>query len=179
MKTKLLTILFIAFCLFGCFQQNNHNAEVVYNNFVRQDTAILISSFLQNTTYIYKGNYSNSVGKYIEKPTLIDLNYTPPQKYTLDNIQIKINGNTAIVQTNRTITHRILSTCYYEVKISYGIYNVAVLKTNRGEINLLEYNEFPNKRYGCVVRYDNFHASSSVFDDALFLITITPILKNM
>ena len=73
------------------------------------------------------------------KPYLVDYNYSPPQKYEIDQITAKKQGNKIIVGTDCYITHKILSGRYWSIEKMGDSYSLpktklAILKTDKGEV---------------------------------------------
>lgn len=115
-----------------------------------------VPSFLKNTTYIYSDYRGCGTGA-----TLIDSSYTPPQKYSFNEITVQIKGNTAITGVGKYnyVTHKILSAEYYEI----GCRPLAILHTNKGEIRIAKgivYDPFERDEYSIYFTYNNFTAYS-------------------
>lgn len=115
-----------------------------------------VPSFLKNTTYIYSDNRECGVGA-----TLVDSSYTPPQKYSFNEITVQIKGNTAITGIGRYnyVTHKILSAEYYKI----GCRPLAILHTNKGEIRIAKgivFDPFERDEYSIYFTYNNFTAYS-------------------
>ena len=91
MKKNNFFILLLSVCMIGCSVQTKQNKE--QENIVKRDTAYVIEPFLRDgITYICKDE--------IMKPYLVDYNYSPPQKYEIDQITAKKQGNKIIVGTD-------------------------------------------------------------------------------
>ena len=89
MKKNNYFILLLSVCMIGCSVQTKQNKE--QENIVKRDTACVIEPFLRDgITYICKDE--------IMKPYLVDYNYSPPQKYEIDQITAKKQGNKIIVE---------------------------------------------------------------------------------
>ena len=134
MKKNNYFILLLSVCMIGCSVQTKQNKE--QENIVKRDTAYVIEPFLRDgITYICKDE--------IMKPYLVDYNYSPPQKYEIDQITAKKQGNKIIVGTDCYITHKILSGTYWNIEkmgdsYSFPKTKLAILKTDKGEVRIAE-----------------------------------------
>lgn len=129
-------------------------------NIVKRDTAYVIEPFLRDgITYICKDE--------IMKPYLVDYNYSPPQKYEIDQITAKKQGNKIIVGTDCYITHKILSGTYWSIEkmgdsYSFPKTKLAILKTDKGEVRIAEVDGVLEDFCVLEVKYDNYEASTGI-----------------
>lgn len=143
----------------GCTLQSNKQNEN-QEDVVEKDTAYMIEPFLRDgITYICKDE--------IMKPYLVDYNYSPPQKYEIDQITAKKQGNKIIVGTDCYITHKILSGTYWSIEkmgdsYSFPKTKLAILKTDKGEVRIAEVDGVLEDFCVLEVKYDNYEASTGI-----------------
>ena len=158
MKKNSYFILLLSVCMIGCSVQTIQNKEL--ENIVKRDTAYVIEPFLgDGITYICKDE--------IMKPYLVDYNYSPPQKYEIDQITAKKQGNKIIVGTDCYITHKILSGTYWSIEkmgdsYSFPKTKLAILKTDKGEVRIAEVDGVLEDFCVLEVKYDNYEASTGI-----------------
>ena len=158
MKKNSYFILLLSVCMIGCSVQTKQNKEL--ENIVKRDTAYVIEPFLTDgITYICKDE--------IMKPCLVDYNYSPPQKYEIDQITAKKQGNKIIVGTDCYITHKILSGTYWSIEkmgdsYSFPKTKLAILKTDKGEVRIAEVDGVLEDFCVLEVKYDNYEASTGI-----------------
>lgn len=158
MKKNSYFILLLSVCMIGCSVQTKQNKEL--ENIVKRDTAYVIEPFLgDGITYICKDE--------IMKPYLVDYNYSPPQKYEIDQITAKKQGNKIIVGTDCYITHKILSGTYWSIEkmgdsYSFPKTKLAILKTDKGEVRIAEVDGVLEDFCVLEVKYDNYEASTGI-----------------
>lgn len=152
MKKNSWIIFLLLLCLMGCTLQSNKQNEN-QEDVVEKDTAYMIEPFLRDgITYICKDE--------IMKPYLVDYNYSPPQKYEIDQITAKKQGNKIIVGTDCYITHKILSGTYWSIEkmgdsYSFPKTKLAILKTDKGEVRIAEVDGVLEDFCVLEVKYDN------------------------
>lgn len=148
-----LVITIVIFCVVNAVVGTMQQDKDPQTNSIKKDKEVEvfeIPSFLKNTTYIYNNRIDG-------RPVLIDLSYTPRQEFKLNNIQIKIKDNLAIVKTDEVIIHKIYSAIFYSISDeTYNSRKLAILKTDRGEIRLAE----EGISYSCTIKYGNYIAYS-------------------
>lgn len=156
MKKNNFFILLLSVCMIGCSVQTKQNKE--QENIVKRDTAYVIEPFWRDgITYICKDE--------IMKPYLVDYNYSPPQKYEIDQITAKKQGNKIIVGTDCYITHKILSGRYWSIEKMGDSYSLpktklAILKTDKGEVRIAEVDGVLEDFCVLEIKYDNYKAST-------------------
>jgi hypothetical protein len=159
MKKNSWIIFLLLLCLMGCTLQSNKQNEN-QEDVVEKDTAYMIEPFLRDgITYICKDE--------IMKPYLVDYNYSPPQKYEIDQITAKKQGNKIIVGTDCYITHKILSGTYWSIEkmgdsYSFPKTKLAILKTDKGEVRIAEVDGVLEDFCVLEVKYDNYEASTGI-----------------
>ena len=99
------------------------------------------------------------------KPYLVDYNYSPPQKYEIDQITAKKQGNKIIVGTDCYITHKKLSGRYWSIEKMGDSYSLpktklAILKTDKGEVRIAEVDGVLEDFCVLEIKYDNYKAST-------------------
>lgn len=189
MKTnKVYIFLLLATSLVSCGLENKNQSSqddsqvicdssaVVCDTLVARDTVIESTPFLKNTTYIYTGYYPGDI-------KLADISYTPPAESKLNKIMIKINlsSRTAVVTTDRVLTHKIKSIKYTKYTQYYKDENgkitladesnnkkqsIATIKTNKGTISIYEPNNTINNmgnkdEYIIFIKYGSYIAGNS------------------
>lgn len=133
MKKNSWIIFLLLFGITGCTSQSNKQKQ---EDVARKDTAYVIKSFLrEGITYICKDP--------IMKSYLIDYSYSPPQKYELNQITAKIQGNKVVVGTDNYTTHTIKSGTFWRIEEqgntpSSSRTNLAILETDKGEVRIAE-----------------------------------------
>lgn len=139
----------------GCTSPSNkQNQEDV----AKKDTAYVIKPFLKDgITYICKDP--------IMKSYLIDYSYSPPQKYELNQITAKVQGNKVIVKTDDYSTHTIKSGTFWRIEeqgnpYSFPRTNLAILETDKGEIRIAEVDGVLEDFCVLEIMYGNYKASS-------------------
>lgn len=146
--TLSITTVLSLLCATSCFEQNTSYQSSTTSEV--KETVTETGRFLRNTTYIYN--------EYL-MPTLTDYSYTPPQSYRLNSIEIAIKNDVAVVTTDVTITHKIISAEYYTITDKYSEdKKLAILKTNKGEIRLAETHTWAGAKYYCWVQYGDYEA---------------------
>lgn len=141
----------------GCTLQSNKQNEN-QEDVVEKDTAYMIKPFLRDgITYICKDP--------IIKSYLIDYNYSPPQKYELNQITAKIQGNRVIVGTDCYTTHIIKSGTFWKIEkqgnsCSFPQTNLAILETDIGEVRIAEVDGILEDFCILEIKYGNYEAST-------------------
>lgn len=152
-NNRIIYLLFLG--IVGCTSPSNkQNQEDV----AKKDTAYVIKPFLKDgITYICKDP--------IMKSYLIDYSYSPPQKYELNQITAKVQGNKVIVKTDDYSTHTIKSGTFWRIEeqgnpYSFPRTNLAILETDKGEIRIAEVDGVLEDFCVLEIMYGNYKASS-------------------
>ena len=156
MRKNSFIMFLLIFCMIGCTSRSRQkeNQEKV----VERDTAYMIEPLLRDgITYICKDK--------IMKPYLVDYNYSPPQKYKLDQITAKKQDNKIIVGTDCYNTHTILSSTYWKIETigsshSFPKTKLAILKTDKGEVRIAEVDGVLEDFCVLEIKYGNYEAST-------------------
>ncbi len=156
MKKNNYIIFLLFFCITGCVFQSKQ--EENQKNILERDTAYMIEPFLRDgITYICKDE--------MMRAHLVDYNYSPPQKYKLNQITAKKQGNKVVVGTDCIITHTILSSEYWEIENIKDPYSspktkLAILRTDKGEVRIAEVDAMFEDFCVLDIKYDNYEAST-------------------
>ena len=157
MKKNSWIVFLLLLCLMGCTLQSNKQNEN-QEDVVEKDTAYMIKPFLRDgITYICKDP--------IIKSYLIDYNYSPPQKYELNQITAKIQGNRVIVGTDCYTTHIIKSGTFWKIEkqgnsCSFPQTNLAISETDIGEVRIAEVDGILEDFCVLEIKYGNYEAST-------------------
>lgn len=170
----------VVLCFSGCLEQTNKTTSDSYlsnknqKRKVTHNTIYSIKSFItEGTTYIYNDKDL--------PPYLIDGNYTPTQSHNIKKITVRIKSDKAIVYTGSYVTHRILSTKCYGLKVDgFEKHQIAILKTDKGriviaktkventspyttDVSFLENKKIYTDVYSLEIKYGNFIACGGVY----------------